>query len=125
MSDKLTAHQEKFAQALADGMTQSDAYRAAYDCTKTQANSIHVNASKVAAIPKVALRVASLKSALATKALWTREKSVLGLAGIADGGDAKAAEIIAAIKELNSMHGFNAPTKHEVGLTVNASVHYD
>jgi len=28
----LTPKQEKFAQCVADGMTQADAYRVAYDC---------------------------------------------------------------------------------------------
>ena len=41
----LTPKQEKFAQCVADGMTQADAYRAAYDCApSTKAESIQVNA---------------------------------------------------------------------------------
>ena len=114
---KLTAKQEKFAQSIADGMNQSDAYRSAYNTGLMKDNSINVNASKMASDTKVALRVAALKSALESKGLWTREKSVLALSSIADDGESKAGEIVAAVKELNSMHGFNAPTKIDVAVT--------
>jgi hypothetical protein len=115
---KLTAQQEKFAQALADGMSQADAYRTAYNASNMKDATIQNNAYKLMQNNEVATRVAALKDALASKALWTREKSVLGLANIADDGSAKPAEIIAAIKELNSMHGFNEPVK----VNLNANV---
>jgi hypothetical protein len=121
----LTAKQEKFAQSVAGGMNQSDAYRAAYAAQEMKASSINVNASKMMADAKVAQRVTYLKVELESKALWTREKSVLGLSGIADDGGSKPVEIIAAIKELNSMHGFNAPTKHEVSSRVTVNVGFD
>ncbi len=111
----LTAKQEAFAQAIASGMNQSDAYRAAYDASKTKPESVNVNASKLMAGAKVSLRVAELQAALADKQLWTRIDSVTELADIARGSESKAAEKIAAIKELNLMHGFNAPTKIEMG----------
>ena len=114
----LTAKQEAFAQAVASGMSQSDAYRAAYDASRTKSESVNVNASKMMAGAKVSLRVAELRKELESKGLWTREKSVLALAAIADGGEAKPTEIVAAIKELNLMHGFNAPTKVDIGGTL-------
>ena len=110
----LTAKQEAFAQAVADGMTQSDAYRSAYDASKTKPEVIHVNASKLMADAKVALRVAELREALASKSLWTRLDSVQALSDIARDAEARANEKVAAIKELNSMHGFNEPVKIEV-----------
>ena len=112
---KLTAKQEKFAQFIADGMTQSDAYRAAYDAGKMKIETIYAMSSKLAADHKISIRVASLKSALESKGLWTREKSVLVLSEIAEA--ARAGERVAAVKELNSMHGFNAPTKVDVAVT--------
>ena len=66
---------------------------------------------------KVALRVAELKAKLEEKALWTREDSVRGLRDVAGKDEAKGPEIVAAIKELNAMHGFNAPTKHELNVS--------
>ena len=116
-SNKLTAQQEKFAQAIASGMNQSDAYRAAYNTSKTKPNVIHVKASQLAADGKVLIRLKQLQSALEKKALWTREDSVTALAAIAHGSEARANEIVSAIKELNAMHGFNEPTKHELALT--------
>lgn len=107
----LTAKQEAFSQAIAGGMTQADAYRSAYNTAKMKPESVWSKASELMADVKVASRVTSLKSALESKALWTRERSVQALAAIADGSEAKANEIVAAIKELNLMHGFNAPTE--------------
>jgi phage terminase small subunit len=114
-SQALTTKQEAFAQAIASGMNQSDAYRAAYDASGMKASSVTEKASELAANVKVTSRVESLKAELAEKQLWTRQDSVTELADIARGAESKAAEKIAAIKELNLMHGFNAPTKIEMG----------
>ena len=111
----LTAKQEQFAQGIAAGLNQSDAYRAAYDASGMKPSSVTEKASELAANVKVTSRVAELQAALADKQLWTRIDSVTELADIARGSDSKAAEKIAAIKELNLMHGFNAPTKVELG----------
>ena len=96
-------------------MNQSDAYRAAYDASKTKPDVVSVKASQLMADGKVAVRVNQLRADLADKQLWTRQDSVAELADIAKGSESKAAEKIAAIKELNLMHGFNAPTKIEMG----------
>ena len=110
----LTSKQEAFAQAVAGGSSQADAYRSAYQAEKMKPEVLYVTASQLASDPKVSIRVTELKTAIASKGLWTREKSVLALAAIADGCEAKASEIVAAIKELNLMHGFNAPTKLDI-----------
>ena len=111
----LTSKQEGFAQCIADGMTQADAYRTAYSAGKMKPEAIWAMSSKLAADHKVAIRIAELRLALESKALWTREKSVQVLSEVADMG--KAQERVAAVEELNSMHGFNAPTKHDVAVT--------
>lgn len=105
----LTTKQEKFAQAVADGMTQADAYRAAYDTSKSKPETIWVRASELMADSKVSARVAELKAVLAKKAIWTREMSVKALVQAYKEG--RPAEKISAVKELNAMHGFNAPAK--------------
>lgn len=121
----LTAKQEAFSQAIADGKNQSDAYRAAYNTAKMKDNSINVNASKMAADAKVALRIKELKEALANKSLWTREQSVAVLAEVVGAMDAKHSDKISAVKVLNDMQGFNAPVKHEVEAQVSVNVHFD
>ncbi|MES2950274.1 MAG: hypothetical protein V4858_17160 [Pseudomonadota bacterium] len=118
----LTTKQETFAQAVADGMSQADAYRSAYDASKSKPETIWSKASELMADGKVAARVDELRAVLASKALWTREKSVSRLADIADDAEARAAEKVSAIKELNAMHGFNAPTKLEVSGSLIAKI---
>ena len=119
MAMTITAKQEAFAQAIADGMTQADAYRTAYSAGKMADSSIHVNASKLMADAKVAQRVAELRAALAERKLWRREDSVEVLAKIAkEDPEAPHSAIVSAVKELNAMHGFNEPTKVDVGLQV-------
>ena len=108
---KLTAKQEKFAQCLADGMTQADAYRSAYNASKMKPETIWSKASELMADGKVTARVTELRAALEEKQLWTREQSVAILSGITSDKESKATEKVAAVKELNSMHGFNAPIK--------------
>ena len=113
----LTDKQERFAQAIADGMNQADAYRIAYKPKPMSADALYVRAHEVATNSKVAVRVSELKGAIAAKLLWTREQSVAVLSDIARDSEVKASEKVSAVKELNSMHGFNAPTKHELDVT--------
>lgn len=106
----MTPKQEKFAQCIADGMTQADAYRAAFNAGEMKQETIHKRASELMSDGAVSGRVAELKSALASKALWTREMSVQALIEVMASPD-KQTDIIAAVKELNAMHGFNAAQK--------------
>lgn len=115
MNEKLTAKQEKFAQCVFDGMTQVDAYKIAYSGGNATGKTLLENASRLAKNSKVLARIAQLRQQLDEKALWTRLDSVQALADIARGGEARPTEKVAAIKELNAMHGFNAPQKIEHG----------
>ena len=113
----LTAKQESFAQAVADGMSQSDAYRKAYDAGNMKDQVIQNKASLLMK-GEAGVRVGLLREQLASKGMWSRQDSVAELADIARGVESKPAEKVAAIKELNIMHGFNAPTKIELGGTL-------
>jgi len=57
---KLTAKQEKFAQEIAKGKTQSDAYRASYNIKNTKDKSINELASVLANDIKIISRVKDL-----------------------------------------------------------------
>lgn len=109
---KLTAKQEKFCQAIADGMTQADAYRAAYDADRMKDNTIYPLASKLMKNSKITARIAELREAVQEKQLWSREMSVKALvqAYKEGGGSVK----VAAVRELNAMHGYNEPAKLNV-----------
>lgn len=115
---KLTAKQEAFAQGIADGLGQADAYRMAYDADGMKDESVYPQASKLMKNPKIATRVAELKSQVADKQLWTREMSVKGLmSAYRIALEAKSSTgMTGAVKELNIMHGYNEPTKHSVEL---------
>ena len=121
----LTAKQEAFAQAVAGGMTQADAYRSSYDSDGMLDKTIIEEASRVASDRKVSARVTELKEAIAIAAIWTRLDSVQTLADIAKDDEARPNEKVSAIKELNAMHGFNAPTKHEFAGNFTLNIHFD
>ena len=69
----LTAKQEAFAQAVASGKSQADAYRAAYDASRSKPESVHSRASSLMADVKVASRVAELRAPAAQAAQVTLE----------------------------------------------------
>lgn len=113
---KLTPKQEKFAQCVADGMTQADAYRAAFDASKMKQETIWSKASELMADGKVTARVSELKGKLESKALWTRAEAVFVLKKeidqhIDNPSPASANVCINAVDRLNLMHGYNEPIK--------------
>ena len=116
----LTPMQELFAQNVASGKSQSASYRLAYPkSVKWGDSSVWVNAAKLMAIAHVSLRVDALKAELAEKALWKREDSVRELMAVINAPD-KAVDIVAAVKVLNEMHGYNEPkeVKHSGGMDI-------
>lgn len=119
----LTPKQEKFAQEVASGKSQADAYRAAFDCARSKPETIQSHASRLMADGKVSARVAELKAQLSEKALWTREDSVQILSEIARDAKAARKDKTAAVRVLNDMHGYNAPKKieHSGGVVITAS----
>jgi hypothetical protein len=79
MSEKLTPKQLHFARCIASGMSQSDAYKEAFDVSKnTKSETVWVEASKLANSEKVARRIEYLISmkekAIAQNAVSLRSK---------------------------------------------------
>ena len=115
---ELTPKQEKFAQCVADGMTQANAYRTAFDVRPTtKPESVIRSASELMSDPNISSRVAELRQQLSEKALWTRQDSVQALISVLSNPESQK-DVIAAVKELNAMHGYNAPQKMEIGGTL-------
>jgi phage terminase small subunit len=106
---KLTAKQEAFAQGIADGLGQADAYRMAYDAEGMKDSTIYSKASVLMSDGKVRARVDELKAQVAEKQLWSREMSVKALVQAYREGS--GAVKVSAVKELNAMHGYNEPSK--------------
>ena len=107
--DKLTAKQEAFAQGIADGLGQGDAYRMAYDAEGMKDSTIYSKASIMMNKGNIRARIAELKSQVAEKQLWSREMSVKALVQAYREGS--GAVKVSAVKELNAMHGYNEPAK--------------
>lgn len=112
----LTAKQEAFAQGIADGLDQASAYRAAYDAEDMADNTIYARASELVRNSKVAERIAELKGALAERVLWTREMSVKAL--VQTFKESSGSVRVAAVKELNAMHGYNEPSKLQIDANI-------
>jgi hypothetical protein len=106
---KLTAKQEAFAQAIADGLGQADAYRMAYDAEGMKDNTVYPKASRMMNVGKIRARIDELKAQVAEKQLWSREMSVKAL--VAAYREGSGAVKVSAVKELNAMHGYNEPSK--------------
>lgn len=112
----LTPKQEAFAQLVAKGKTQSDAFReAGYSTNSKKKKVIWEEASTLASNPKVNKRIYELKQTLVKKNLWTKEMSVKVLANIAINAE-RDGDKVSAVKELNLMHGYNEPSKIEFDL---------
>ena len=96
MTKELTPKQEAFAQAVASGLTQSDAYRKAYTVKPTtKAMSVNQLASTMMGLAHISSRVKELRERGADNAVLTREahlEELKRLKGIALGlKDIKAA----------------------------------
>jgi len=59
---KLTAKQEAFAQGIADGLGQGDAYRMAYDAEGMKDSTVYSKASILMSDGKIRARVDELKT---------------------------------------------------------------
>ena len=108
----LTAKQETFCQGIADGLGQADAYRAAYDAAGMKDNVIYARASELMKNGKITDRIKELRSQVQEKQLWSREMSVKALVQAYREGSGSVK--VAAVKELNAMHGYNEPAKISV-----------
>jgi len=72
-SKPLTTQQEKFAQGVASGLSQAEAYRQAYPKSlKWKSEAVHQQASSLAALPHVSSRVAALRAEAAAQAGLSR-----------------------------------------------------
>lgn len=110
----LTPKQERFAQEVASGKSQAEAYRTAFDVKPTtKPETTFANASRLMADSNVAARVAEIRAAAVEQLVWTMQDSLEVLAQIAKGldEDAKPSDKVNAVKAINTMYGLDAPSK--------------
>jgi hypothetical protein len=113
----LTPKQERFAQEVASGKTQADAYRAAFDVKPTtKPETTYKRACELMADRNISGRVAELREAAAERIVWTMADSLDVLSTIAKGldSDAKPSDKVNAVKAINAMIGLDAPSKLSV-----------
>ena len=97
----LTPKQETFVQKIIEGMSQADAYRSAYSCKNMSDNAIYVNASKLAADAKVALRIKELRDELAKPSIMTAQER---LEWLTDRVNDEGVDINAKLKAIDIMN---------------------
>jgi hypothetical protein len=113
MTEKLTPVEERFANEVALGKSQAAAYRIANPrSTKWKDGSVYVKASLMMGKDKVKKRIAEIQQLLLIRTLWSREQSVMALKEVIKAPDRKS-DVVAAVRELNVMHGFHEAQKIE------------
>lgn len=112
LADKLTNLQRGVVLGVVAGKTQRQAY---YDAGGKAKNDEAADASVSRMLSDVNVKAFydSLMDNVAEKAIWTREDSLRELADIARGCDpeAKTSDRVNAIKAINTMQGFDEPSK--------------
>ena len=125
---KLTPKQELFAQTYVKTGNASEAYRTAYDTSKTKPDVINVKASELLASGKVLVRVKELQNKLEKKHDISKDKIIARLQEIIYKQEELGVDKIdlpamnKAIDTLNKMQGYYAPEKveHSGELTINS-----
>jgi hypothetical protein len=109
----LSSLEDVFATQVAMGKSQAAAFRIANPRSiQWKENSVYGKASLLMNRAKVQRRVEEVKAMIRLRALWSRDESVLALKSVIDEPDRKS-DVVAAVRELNAMHGFHEAQKIE------------
>ena len=137
MKGELTEKQKEFARGLFDGMSQREAYKAAYDCSKKKDKTVDELASRLSRNVKVKEYLASLNVKVEKSAILSKQERMEWLTRVVktpigevdeesdlcqefrfDGETMsrtyKMPSKLGAIAELNKMDGAYEPEKIEV-----------
>jgi hypothetical protein len=116
MSDEnetLTPIEEAFALQIALGKSQAEALRLSHPKAKNwKPASVHVEACLVMGKAKVRRRVKALQAEFVEQSMWARNLSIEALKEVIEAPDRKS-DVVAAVRELNAMHGFHEAQKIE------------
>ena len=119
----LTANQEQFAQNIIQGMSQADAYRAAYPNQRMSDKTVWETSSKLANNPKVITRLEELRNAFANPAIMSAQKRLEWLTGVINSGEESTGDKLRAIDIMNKMQGeYVQKVEAEVKNAVNISI---
>jgi phage terminase small subunit len=101
----LTAKQELFAQNIAQGMSQADAYRCAYSCKNMSDNTIYREASLLLDNPKVTQRLREIRDINARPSIMSAQKRLEWLTERIADEDVDINAKLKAIDIMNKMQG--------------------
>ena len=119
----LTAKQEEFAKAIAEGMNQSDAYRSAYSTNRMTDKTIWENASRLMGDSKVLARVKELREATVTPKIITAQKRKEWLTDVINNPEVDINARLKASDQLNRMEGeYVQKVETEIKNAVNISI---
>lgn len=113
----LTPKQEKFVQGIIEGLSQADAYRAAYSCKRMTDKTVYETASKLMADPKIAARVQELRDKIASKSIMTAQQRLEWLTSVINSPVETTGDKLRAADIMNKMQG-EYVTKVEGSLNV-------
>ena len=100
----LTAKQESFVRNIIQGMSQADAYRAAYNTKQMSDNAIYREASLLMNSPKISQRIAELRAELAKPSIMTAQQRLEWLTKLIQSEEDANAKL-KAIDIMNKMQG--------------------
>lgn len=119
----LTAQQELFCQKIIEGLTQSDAYRSAYNTERMADKTVWEKASCLMANEKVRARVKELRDQLASEKVMSAQKRLEWLTELIEGHCAVTQDKLRAIDIMNKMTGeyvtkVEADVKNDVTINI-------
>lgn len=101
----LTQKQEQFCQNIVKGMSQSDAYRAAYPGTKMSDKSIWEKSSTLSKNVKVEARIKELRDAQAVPAIMTLNERLEWLSKLIRSKKEDTSDKLKASDQMNKIEG--------------------
>ena len=101
----LTAKQEQFVQNIISGMSQADAYRAAYPKQRMTDKTLWETASKLMKNPKVATRLQEIRDQLTKSTIMTAQERLEWLTKIIKSDEETTADKLKASDQMNKMQG--------------------
>lgn len=121
----LTGKQEEFAKNIVQGMSQADAYRAAYDAEDMSDNAIYREASLLVDHPKVAQRIRELRDELAKPTIMSAQERLEWLSYLVN-AEAGTTDKLRAIDIMNKMTGeyvqkIEADVKNDITISIELS----
>ena len=113
----LTPNQEVFAQKIIEGMSQADAYRFAYNCSRMSDKTIWEKASRLMADNKVRARVQELRDKVALASVMSAQERLEWLTGIVKDVEERTENKLKAVDIMNKMQGEYVQTNVNLNVT--------